>query len=164
MSLSVYQTIQLLLTLNTNLTALKRYIILISLLIFIISLTQTAITYHDYDGTKTHDGISLFLVGGIVILGGGLPEWFVWLANPFYLIGIILFLKSKKLSRIFSALAILLALCFISFKEILAAENGRMATVQALNIGYWLWVASMAIFTIGTFYYFIQALENTTNA
>lgn len=164
MSWSIYQTIQLLLILNTNLTSLKRYILLISLLIFVISLTQTAITYHDYNGTKTHDGISLFLVGGIVILGGGLSEWFAWLANPLYLIGIILFLKSKKLSRIFSVTAILFALYFTTFKEILAAEDGRMATVQALNIGYWLWVASIAILTIGTFYYFIQVTKNTENA
>lgn len=163
MSLSVYQTIQLLLTLKANLTSLKRYTLLISLLIFIISLTQTAITYHDYDGTKTHDGISLFLVGGIVILGGGLAEWFIWLANPLYLTGIILFLKSKKLSRIFSVLAILPGLCFISFKEILAAEDGRMATIQSLNIGYWLWMASIAVFAIGTFYFFTKAAKSTEN-
>jgi len=151
------------LSLNTNLTSLKRYILLISLLVFIISLTQTAITYHDYDGTKTHDGVSLFLVGGIVILGGGLSEWFVWLANPLYLIGTILFLKSKKLSRIFSVVAILLALYFISFKEILAAEDGRMATIQSLNIGYWLWVTSIAVLAIGAFYYFTQATKSIVN-
>lgn len=147
-----------------NLKTIKKYILLISLLVFIISLSQTAITYHDYDGQKSHDGGSLFLVGGIVILGGGLSEWFIWLANPLYLIALILFFRSKKLSRIFATVAILLALYFITFKEILAAEDGRMATVQNLNIGYWLWVASMAILAMGAFYYFMQASKNAASA
>lgn len=147
-----------------NLKAIKKYTLLISLLVFIISLTQTAITYHDYDGQKTHDGGSLFLVGGIVILGGGLKEWFVWLANPLYLIALILFFRSKRLSRIFSTVSFLLALYFITFKEILAAEDGRMAQIQSLNTGYWLWVASMAILTIEAFYYFMQKSKNPANA
>jgi hypothetical protein len=150
--------------LNKNLSTTKKYIVLISLFLFIASLTQTAITYHDYDGQKTHDGGSLFLVGGIVILGGGLMEWFVWLANPLYLVALILLFRSKKLSRIFSVAAMLLATYFTTFKEILAAEDGRMATIEALNIGYWLWMLSMAILTIGAFYYFMQAAKNTENS
>ncbi|GAB3506169.1 hypothetical protein GCM10027442_10160 [Emticicia fontis] len=129
-----------------------------------VALTQTAITYQDYNGQKTHDGGSLFLVGGIVILGGGQKERFVWLANPLYLIALILFFKCKRLSGIFSTIALLLALYFITFKEILAAEDGCMAQIQSLNVAYWLWITSMAILTVGAFYYFTQASKNTVNA
>lgn len=93
-------------------------------------------------------------MGGLAILGGGLLEWIIWLANPLYFLAIIFLFKSNKTSIKFSVAATILALSFTTWKEILAAENGRTATVESLNLGYWLWVLSLTILSIGTIYYF----------
>jgi hypothetical protein len=53
----------------------------VSIILFIVSLTLTAINYEDYDKLKSYSSISIFLLGGISILGGGLFEWLIWLAN-----------------------------------------------------------------------------------
>ena len=143
-------------TLDNKLNKIKTYILLISLTVFVVSLTQTALTYNDFDGQKIHSSVSLLLMGGLAILGGGLLEWLIWLANPLYFLAIIFLFKSNKTSKKVSIAATILALSFTTWKEILAAENGRTATIESLNLGYWLWVLSLTILSIGTIYYFKQ--------
>jgi len=148
------------LTLDNKINKIKTYVSLISLTVFIVSLTQTALTYNDFDGQKIHSSLSLLFMGGLAILGGGLLEWFIWLANPLYVLALIFFFKSNKTSRVVSIVATFLALSFTTWKEILAAENGRTATIESLNLGYWLWVLSLTILSIGTIYYFRQLDNN----
>jgi hypothetical protein len=148
------------LTLDNKLNKIKTYVSLISLTVFIVSLTQTALTYNDFDGQKIHSSLSLLFMGGLAILGGGLLEWFIWLANPLYVLALIFFFKSNKTSKVVSITATILALSFTTWKEILAAENGRTATIVSLNLGYWLWVLSLTILSIGTIYYFRQLDNN----
>ena len=145
---------------DKKINKIKTYILLISLTVFIVSLTQTALTYNDFDGQKTHSSLSLLFMGGLAILGGGLLEWFIWLANPLYVLALIFFYKSKKTSIVVSIIATILAISFTTWNEILAAENGRTATIESLNLGYWLWVLSLALLSIGTIYYFIQLDKN----
>ena len=147
---------------DNKINKIKTYVSLISLTVFIVSLTQTALTYNDFDGQKIHSSLSLLFMGGLAILGGGLLEWFIWLANPLYVLALIFFFKSNKTSRVVSIVATFLALFFTTWKEILAAENGRTATIESLNLGYWLWVLSLTILSIGTIYYFRQ-LENNND-
>lgn len=139
---------------NDKLKTIKQSVFLVSITFFILSLTQVALTYNDFDGLKEHNSIALLLAGGLAILGGGLAEWLVWLANPLYFIGIIFLIRSNKKSKYISSAATALALSFMTWREILAAENGRTATIEILNLGYWLWLMSMIALTIGTFYYF----------
>ncbi len=145
---------------DNKLNKIKTYVSLISLTVFIVSLTQTALTYNDFDGQKIHSSLSLLFMGGLAILGGGLLEWFIWLANPLYVLALIFFFKSNKTSKVVSITATILALSFTTWKEILAAENGRTATIVSLNLGYWLWVLSLTILSIGTIYYFRQLDNN----
>ena len=147
---------------DNKINKIKTYVSLISLTVFIVSLTQTALTYNDFDGQKIHSSLSLLFMGGLAILGGGLLEWFIWLANPLYVLALIFFFKSNKTSRVVSIVATFLALSFTTWKDILAAENGRTATIESLNLGYWLWVLSLTILSIGTIYYFRQ-LENNND-
>ena len=149
-------------TVDNKINKIKTYVSLISLTVFIVSLTQTALTYNDFDGQKIHSSLSLLFMGGLAILGGGLLEWFIWLANPLYVLALIFFFKSNKTSRVVSIVATFLALSFTTWKDILAAENGRTATIESLNLGYWLWVLSLTILSIGTIYYFRQ-LENNND-
>lgn len=130
--------------------------------VFVISLTQSALTFNDYDGQKTHSSLSLLFMGGLAILGGGFFEWIIWLANPLYFLGLILFFNSNSMSKKVSIGATILALSFSTWNKILAAESGRTATIQNLNLGYWLWTISLTILTIGTVYYFKQ-IDKTSN-
>ena len=149
-------------TVDNKINKIKTYVSLISLTVFIVSLTQTALTYNDFDGQKIHSSLSLLFMGGLAILGGGLLEWFIWLANPLYVLALIFFFKSNKTSRVVSIVATFLALSFTTWKDILAAENGRTATIESLNLSYWLWFLSLTILSIGTTYYFRQ-LENNND-
>jgi len=81
---------------------------LLSLAIFIASLTQDAIVYDDFDGQKTHASISPLFMGGFAILGGGLFEWLIWFANPIYLLSVILFVANKQLAIATSIVATLI--------------------------------------------------------
>lgn len=145
---------------NKKTNKIRTYVLLISLSVFITSLTQTGLTYNDFDGYKTYSSISLLFMGGLAILGGGLLEWFIWLANPLYFLALIFFFKSNKMSKRISIVATCLALSFLTWKEILASENGRTAIIETWGLGYWLWVMSLTILTIGTFYYFRQPKNN----
>lgn len=133
-----------------------KIVLLISATLFIISLTQTALIYNDFDAQKSHSSISLLIMGGFAILGGGLPEWIIWLANPLYIIAIFKFIKNKKTSIYFSVIGAALALSFSTWHEILAAENGRTATIAAFKNGYWLWTFSIMTLAIGTIISFKQ--------
>ena len=144
---------------NNKLTKTRNYSILFSLAVFIVSLTQTALTYNDFKGQASHSSIDLFLFGGFSIFGGGLMEWLVWLANPLYLVGLFFLFRSNKKSIKFSLSATFLGLSFITWKEILVAENGRTAEIESLNLGYWLWVLGLIILSIGTGNYFRQLEE-----
>ncbi len=84
---------------NTNaLKRIKAITISISLILFIIALTQPSVVINDFDGKHIMLGYEYFIMGGLAILGGGLFEWLTWLANPLYFIAVILFIRNRKKS------------------------------------------------------------------
>lgn len=135
-----------------TLARLKYPLIAISAILFLISLSQPAFDYEDIDGIKTHSAISLLLMGGISFLGGALFEWITWLANPFYIIGLVLFIKNNSKAQYFVVFSAVLSLSFSAWHEILAAENGRTAPITGLHAGYYLWVIGQVILVIDVFF------------
>jgi len=145
---------------------LRRYIILIPVIIFAISLTQNALVY-EYQGKQVHSAISLFLIGGISIAGGAGMECLTWMANPIAIIAVIRFLietnnvnkiepvlgtpipKPEPTSYWLSLIAAAIAWSFSFWKEILAAESGTKGKIYSFEPGYWLWVSSLTILAIG---------------
>jgi len=123
-------------------------IIFVSLVTFVLSLTQTAITYTDYDGIDNASGLSLLLSGSTAVLGGGLLEWIIWLANPLYFYSIFAFNKGNISARTASKASTVLSLWFLTWQQILVSANGRQASITHRNFGYWLWLASILILTI----------------
>jgi SAM-dependent methyltransferase len=121
---------------------------------FLISLLFPAFSYNDFNGLKTSGSFEIFLFGSIAILGGGLMEWIIWLANPLCFIAIILFLNKKKSSVGISSAAAFIALSFLFWQDILVSESGRMASITSLHTGYYLWLFSILIVAAGTRYYF----------
>ena len=141
---------------------IKVYIILISITIFIISLTQNALTYSDYyykDNIRyEHIGYMhscyLFFVGSIAILGGELFEWLVWWANPLYFFGLVFFYKSNEKSKKISLTATIIALSFSMWDKLFSNYTGSEAIIETLNSGYWLWVTAITVSSVGIFFYF----------
>jgi uncharacterized membrane protein YhaH (DUF805 family) len=129
----------------------KIFLLTISLIVYVISLTQTAISSNELED-KTLSGIACLVMGGLAILGGGILEWIIWLANPLYFLSIVLLFNSNKMAKIFSSLATIIALSFTAWKEILVSESGRNGRIDSLDLGYWLWILSLTILTIGIFY------------
>lgn len=138
-----------------NKKRLKSIVILSSLLVFLISLTQAAfVVKQDVMFLKTYTSIEVFLIGGISIIGGAGKEWLVWLANPIYFLAIILFVLKNRMASYFSLVAIALAFWFSQWKEIIANEGGATIPIHQLDTGYWLWLGSILILGIGSFVYF----------
>lgn len=141
----------------------QKIIITISLVLFILSLTQPAITYRDYDGQGTFSSLFLILIGGIGWLGGGLPEFFIWLSNPLYFVSLLLLLLKKKIAIKASIIATALSFSFVFWDEILISESGRNAKIIALKSGYGLWFASILVMTTGIIYQFIYERKDLYN-
>ena len=127
----------------------KIYVI-VSLAIFTVSLTQTAISSSEFED-KTLSCIATLVMGGLSVLGGGILEWLIWLANPLYFFSLYLFLKSKNKAKMYSLLSTTIALSFVTWNKILVSESGKLGNIDSLGLGYWLWVSSLAILTIGIF-------------
>jgi hypothetical protein len=150
---------------------LRVCVVLLPAIIFCVSLTQNAIVY-EYQGKQTHSSISVFLMGGTAILGGGLLEWFIWLANPIAFVSCIRFLREtipqtkiepvlripipnpKPTSHWISIIAAATAWSFSFWNEILATESGTTGEILGFESGYWLWVSSFtALSTSINIYY-----------
>lgn len=125
----------------------------LSAIVFIISLTQYVVTI-DYDIIDSVSSWQYLTIGSVAIFGGGILEWLIWLANPLYIISIILFIKNYKLSMITAFLASFLAVIFYTWEEIRVDEKGFTAKIIQFELGYYLWVSSILVLTSGIFIYF----------
>lgn len=103
---------------------------------------------------ESQSSLGFFFMGATAIMGGGFLEWIIWLANPLCLFAMMDLWKGKERSVIKCSIALVLAISFSFWNEILGSESGSMATIVSLQAGYYLWVASITVLTIGTFWYF----------
>lgn len=141
----------------------KKWILVISLLTFSISLCFTAFKIEDLGKIEDYKSYILFLVGPISCLGGGILEFFIWTANIWFFISIIFSYKNSYLiSFVTGLIASVISVSFFFWKEVLAAENGRMGRIYSLEIGYFLWVASILLVTFGSIYLCIKYKSNRT--
>ena len=125
----------------------------LSTIVYIISLTQYVITV-DYGLTDSISSWQYLTIGSVAIFGGGVLEWLIWLANPLYIISIILFIKNYKLSMITAFLASFLAVIFFTWEEIRIDEKGLTSKIIHFELGYYLWVSSILLLTGGILIYF----------
>ncbi|MBP9793392.1 MAG: hypothetical protein KBC56_05270 [Flavobacterium sp.] len=138
----------------------KTIVIVSSLILFIISLTQVAIIIKFHEITKI-PSINYFLMGSTAILGGGIAEWIIWLANPLSLLSMVLFIVDKKTSLKTSLTALILSISFLSWREIIGAESGSMAKIISFESGYYLWLLSIMTLALGIFSYFLFKKDST---
>lgn len=136
-----------------KLNIIKYFTVVLSLTVFVISLTKNAVTI-DYQKITTVPSFDYFFMGSTALLGGGLLEEIIWLANPLCMVSIFLLVYNNKTAKVLSFIALALAVSFSTWKEILGAESGAMARIVALESGYYLWILSIVILTSGTYIYF----------
>jgi hypothetical protein len=136
----------------------------LSLLVFAISLTQNALVVNYNNERKTASSLEYLFIGSIAFMGGGLLEEIIWLASPLCLLAIVFMMKDDKRAVLVSLIASALAISFSFWNEILGAESGTMAKIVSFELGYYLWLASILILTIGILIHYKMTLKTTLQA
>ena len=73
-----------------------RTVIILSLILFLISLTQPAFFIDRKDDPNAYsNSLILFLLGWMSLLGGAFIPFIIWLANPLYFLSIFLIIQKK---------------------------------------------------------------------
>lgn len=130
------------------LNAFEKAVIALSLIVFLLSLTQPAfyVARKDYDVWANTPFLLIF--GWIGFLGGGWESVF-WLANPAYFLAVYLYIKGNKRAVFFASAAFIIAACFSLLSDIISSESGARTRITSFEPGYELWVASMALLAAG---------------
>jgi hypothetical protein len=125
---------------------MSRFIIMgVSLVVLGCSLALPALVVDP--PSQTVFGLNCLLLGWLSLLQG----WPMWLANPLCWLGLIfLCVKKYYVSFGLGVVAIALALCTYSITRILRDEGGTMEKVTGLGSGFYLWLMSLLIPTLGS--------------
>jgi hypothetical protein len=117
----------------------------ISILVFILSLTQPAyyIDRENYNGWS--DSFFLLIFGWLGVFYGGAA--IAWLANPFIFSAWVLLFTKPKIALILSVIAVLFAWSFLMFDTIVSSEAPSYSKITEYKSGYWLWVCSISVFS-----------------
>ncbi|MBS7788300.1 hypothetical protein KIH23_13410 [Flavobacterium sp. CYK-55] len=135
-----------------------RKIISLSFLLFLISLTQTAVITNPAESTPSSAFMS-FLLGWLDLNGPGIS----WLANPFlFLSWFFLNNKKVKLSILSSLMSTGFSVSFLFFDKIALDEAVNYGKILGYGSGYWLWVTSCLVSFIGTVNFYLK-YETSTN-
>ena len=146
---------------NPALKKTNQIIILISLLLYAASLTLPAFSFDKHGEVATVPGFIVVFSGAMAFAGGALAEWLIWLANPLFLLAIIMFSNQRPKSLRFALAAALLAWSFLLMKEVMVSEGGVWGVIYNRHAGYWLWVGSLSFFACaGTYYFYALKKSN----
>jgi len=130
------------------LSAVEKAVIVLSLIVFLLSLTQPAFYVARKDNDAWANTPFLLFFGWIGFLGGGWESIF-WLANPAYFLAIYLHVKGSKRAVYFASAAFIIAACFSLLTDIISSESGARARITSFEPGYELWVVSLALLAVG---------------
>ncbi len=82
-------------------------------------------------------------------LGGAFIPFIIWLANPLYIISVIQTVKGRITGLYYSLSATILAILFSQLDSIMTSESGSTSQITSLGRGFWLWLASFAVLSLG---------------
>ena len=83
---------------------------------------------------------------GFLLLGAA----FMWLANPFFIIGLVLLFRGSKASKYFSFVAVCFSIGFLFFDQVIVNEAGHYYKLVSLKVGYWVWTSSCFLLFIAS--------------
>lgn len=125
---------------------LPRIINLISVAVFVASLTQKGFSTAGEEPGSWSPGLYLLLIGPLGLLTG-VYEWF---ANPFLLAAWILpWFGKNKIALPLALIATGLIVAFLFRQIMIVSEAPTYAKITGYAAGYWLWLASAIIPTLG---------------
>jgi hypothetical protein len=132
--------------------SIKRLVLALTLLCYSMALILPGLVAREPNsyGYTSSLGYVCLLFGWITIFGG-LGYFFPWLANLFYLPGLLLWLlptRSPRWGAIFPVIGLGLATLTFRIETIMVNEAGHRVAVQP-GIGAWLWMASFALLLLG---------------
>ncbi|NRA92462.1 MAG: hypothetical protein HRU26_07205 [Psychroserpens sp.] len=114
----------------------------ISVLLFLISLTQNAFFLDHEDGQQ---GYVILILGFYAVFDTGIS----WLAN--FLIIFSWIFRNKKASFYYSLSALVLGISFVFVDEVIKGTYNAYEKVTGYDIGYYLWLLSFLVMTAGSF-------------
>jgi hypothetical protein len=127
---------------------LKIIVLSIGILTFVMSLTQPAFYTSATNPAGWANSLGLLVFGWSGTMCGG--AGIAWLANPLIFTSWFYLSRKIKVSVITGILAAVFAVSFLLFKNIITDEAGNYSIITDRKAGYWLWLTSIVIFTIGT--------------
>src|SRR5919204_3557082 len=124
---------------------LAKLIVLLSVIVFAVSLTQNCYNIEGHDPKASAPGFYLLLLGLIGVFDG----IFEWLANPVLLAAwIFSFAGKNKIAFLLGVLASALMLAFLFRHTIITNEAGHYAKIIGYGPGYWLWLTSALLMIV----------------
>jgi hypothetical protein len=136
-----------------------KIIIALSLMLFVMSLTQPAFYIDRKEDPNAYcNSLVLFLLGWMSLLGGAIVPFILWLANPLYIVSILLILRKKIGALCTTWSSTILALIFWQLKSIMTSESGCYSHITGRGPGFYLWLASFVVLALGVSLY--QCLIN----
>jgi len=118
----------------------------IAICLFLVSFTLPAFYIDGPEKDAWSSPIALFLLGWLG-LGLGYFSCISWLANPLFILAVLLFLRNKKIAVLPAVLAIACAVSFLFAHTIPLGESGNEAKIEEYKAGYWLWLTSIILLT-----------------
>ena len=124
----------------------SRIVTLISLIVFVASLTQKGFSTAGEEPGSWSPGLYLLLIGPLGLLTG-VYEWF---ANPILLAAwIFSWFGKNKIALPLALVATALIVAFLFRQTMIVSEAPTYAKITSYAAGYWLWLASAIIATLG---------------
>jgi hypothetical protein len=122
-------------------------ILLASVAVFLVCLTQDGFTIEGANPRAWASSFYLFLLGWLGLLSGTIA----WFANPLLIAAWILFARRRYwIALALGVAALFCALSFLNVDTVAVSEAPTFAKVTGYRLGYWLWVASMIVITLGS--------------
>ncbi|MCH4554128.1 hypothetical protein [Aestuariibaculum lutulentum] len=135
----------------------RHKIVFISLIIYLVSLTQKTYCV-DNDCGDYWNGYYLLIYGWVGLIVGG--AGYCWIANPLLILSWLLPKDKIKTSLIFSGISAFFAIIFLFFSEIMKDEAGHYGQITGYKLGYILWLISTLITFIGFIYLIKKPVAN----
>lgn len=126
----------------------KTIALIISIVLFAVSLTQPAYYIDATEHDAWANSFYLLIFGWSGVFAGGAA--FAWLANPFILLSWFFLYRRIKAALVLSAIATAFAASFLCFHVIISSEAPTYSVITSRKAGYWLWLLSISWFFIST--------------
>jgi hypothetical protein len=128
--------------------AKPRLVLLVSVLLFILCLTQDGICIAGE--CSRYSPVAMLAMGVMQFVVGNFSAGVAWFANPMLLLAWILLLCMLYQSAFGCSIgALAMALSLLFTRRVMASESGFAEQITDFAPGYWLWVWSMATAALG---------------